>query len=107
MLTEKTESQYQQVKAVFRQQSVSRYAAFREALRIIIPYEWRRSAVNLARGRFGLRAVFIWAYDRFRILRAPHSKRLRRGDFFEGAQLLPHLPESEVNAIIDRPVEKI
>ncbi|HKQ76890.1 MAG TPA: hypothetical protein VJ810_24555, partial [Blastocatellia bacterium] len=72
MLIEKTESQYQQVKAVFRERSASRYAAFREALRIVIPYEWRRRAVNLARGRFGLRAVFIWAYDRFRIMRAPH-----------------------------------
>lgn len=107
MLTEKTESQYQQVKAVFRQRSVNRYAAFREALRIVIPYEWRRRGVNLARGRFGLRAVFIWAYDRFRIMRSPHRMNLRRGDFYEAAQLLPHLPESEVEAILNRPVEKI
>jgi GT2 family glycosyltransferase/glycosyltransferase involved in cell wall biosynthesis len=86
---------------------VGRYAAFREALRIVIPYEWRRRAVNLARGRFGLRAAFIWAYDRFRIMRTPHRMNLRRGDFYETAQLLPHLPESEVEAILDRPVEKI
>ncbi|HKQ73821.1 MAG TPA: glycosyltransferase [Blastocatellia bacterium] len=33
--------------------------------------------------------------------------KLRRGDFFEAAQLLPHLPESEVEAILNRPVEKI
>jgi len=107
MLTEKTESQYQQVKAVFRQRSAGRYAAFREALRILIPYEWRRRAVNLARGRFGLRALFIWAYDRFKIMRAPDRKSLRRGDFHEVLTLLPHLPESEVEAILDRPVEKI
>lgn len=107
MLTQKTESQYQQVKAVFRQRSVSRYAAFRESLRIIIPYEWRRRSVNLARGRFGLRGLFIWAYDRFKIMRSAHRKNLRRGDFLEAVTLLPHLPESEVEEILKRPVEKI
>src|SRR5215468_1243037 len=107
MLTEKTESQYQQVKAVFRQRSVNRYAAFRESLRIIIPYEWRRRAVNLARGRFGLRGLFIWAYDRFKIMRSRRRSDLRRGDFYESTVLLPHLPESAVEAILNRPAEKI
>src|SRR5262245_13060133 len=104
---EKTESQYQQVKAVFKQRSVSRYGAFRESLRIIIPYVWRRHAVSLARGGFGLRGLFIGAYDRIKIKRAPVRNTLRPGDFYEGVTLLPHLPASEVEAILNRPIEKI
>ena len=104
---EKTESQYQQVKAVFRQRSVSRYAAFRESLRIIIPYAWRRRAVNLARGAFGLKGLFIRVYNLSKMIRPPGGKNLRSGDFYEAVTLLPHLPESEVEAILNRPVEKI
>jgi len=104
---EKIESRYQRVKAVFRGRSVSRYAAFRESLRIIIPYVWRRRAVSLARSGLGLRGLFIWAYDRVKIKRAPDGMNLRPGEFYEGVTLLPHLPESEVEAILGRPVEKI
>jgi len=86
---------------------MSRYAAFRQSLRIIIPYEWRRRAVSLARGRLGLRALFIWAYDRIKIKKSPYRENLKRGDFYEAVTLLPHLPEAEVEAILNRPVEKI
>lgn len=86
---------------------MSRYAAFRESLRIIIPYEWRRRAVSLARGHLGLRALFIWAYDRIKVKKPPYGKKLRRGDFYEAVTLLPHLPEPEVEAILNRPVEKV
>src|SRR5262250_3080786 len=103
---EKTESQYRRVKAVFGQRSVSRYAAFRESLRIIIPYEWRRRAVSLARSHLGLRTLLIWAHDRIITKDSPYRKSLRRGDFYETVTLLPHLPESEVEAILNRPVEK-
>ncbi len=102
---EKSESQYKQVKAVFTDRSGSRYAAFRESLRIVIPYEWRRRAIKLVRDRLGLRAAYIWAYDR--INPRVYRENLRRGDFYETVTLLPHLPESDVEAIVNRPIEKI
>lgn len=103
---EKSNSQYQQVRAAFRQPSVSLYAAFRESLRIIIPYEWRRRTVSLARSRLGLKSLYLWAYDRITTKRSPYREKLRRGDFYEAVTLLPHLPESEVEAILNHPVEK-
>ncbi|MGE0127984.1 MAG: glycosyltransferase [Blastocatellales bacterium] len=104
---ENTRSQYQQIKAVFRQRSVSRYAAFRESLRIIIPHEWRRRAVSLMRGRLGLRSLLIRAYERIKVDEPPRRRNLRRGDFYEAVTLLPHLPETDVEAILKRPIEKI
>ncbi len=86
---------------------MSRYAAFRESLRIIIPYEWRRRAVNLMRRRLGPTSLFIRAYNEIKRAQSPHRRNLRRGDFYEAVTLLPHLPESDVEAILKRPVEKI
>lgn len=85
---------------------MSRYAAFRESLRIIIPYEWRRRAINLMRRRLGPASLFIRAYNEIKRAQSPHRRDLRRGDFYEAVTLLPHLPESDVEAILQRPVEK-
>ena len=54
---EKPITRFEQVKAVLRQSGPSRYATFRESLRVLIPYEWRRRAVNLVRSRFGVKII--------------------------------------------------
>ncbi len=97
-----TGSQYQQVKAIFRQQNHSHYAAFRESLRIIIPYEWRRRTVNFARSRFGVKTLIDWAGAQIAKKNASPLKRtFKRGDFYEAITLLPHIPEAEVEAILN------
>jgi GT2 family glycosyltransferase len=98
-------SRFHQVKSLLREPDQSRYAAFRESLRIIIPHEWRRRAVNLARSRFGLKSFSDWALTLVRAKNAPPVKTsFRRGDFYESVTLLPHLPEAEVEAILEQPV---
>jgi GT2 family glycosyltransferase/glycosyltransferase involved in cell wall biosynthesis len=101
----KSVSQYRQIKAAFQQKNQSRYAAFREAIRIVIPYKWRRNAVALIRSRLGIR-TFIEVL-RFRFSSkdvAPPIKIFRRGDIYESITLLPHIPETEVKAILGHQV---
>ncbi|MCI0524364.1 MAG: glycosyltransferase [Acidobacteria bacterium] len=98
-------SRYHQVKSLLREPDQSRYAAFRESLRIIVPYELRRRAVNLLRSRFGIKTFRDWAQWLVRAKNMPPAKRsFRRGDFYESVTLLPHLPEAEVKAILEQPI---
>jgi GT2 family glycosyltransferase/glycosyltransferase involved in cell wall biosynthesis len=99
---DKTVSQYQQVKAIFRQQNRNHYATFRESLRVMIPYQWRRRAVVFLRSHFGIRILGDWM--RARLLDKythPPKKVFRHGDFYESVTLLPHIPEAEVEAILN------
>ncbi len=98
-------SRFHQVKSLLREPDQSRYAAFRESLRIIVPYEWRRRAVNLVRSRFGINPFRDWAQAQVRAKNTPPAKKsFRRGDFYESVTLLPHLPEAGVKAILEQPV---
>ncbi len=104
---DKTSSQYQQVKAVFRQPTRGRYAAFRESLRILIPYEWRRRAVVFVRSRFGIRVLSDWVRARLLDKYTPPPKKVfRHGDFYESVTLLPHIPEAEVETILNYSPER-
>jgi GT2 family glycosyltransferase/glycosyltransferase involved in cell wall biosynthesis len=104
---EKTESQFQQVKSVLRRRPQGRYAAFRESLRIVIPYEWRRFAISLFRSRQVLKTLFLWVSEQFKANRSSQRKNLPRGDFYETLTLLPHISESDVTTILNHAVEKI
>jgi len=98
-------SRFHQIKSLLREPNQSRYAAFRELLRIVAPYEWRRRAVNLVRSRFGIKSFGDWAQAQLKAKNTPPAKKsFRRGDFYESVTLLPHLPEAEVKAILDQPV---
>jgi GT2 family glycosyltransferase len=98
-------SRFHQVISLLREPDQSRYAAFRESLRIIIPHEWRRRAVNLARSRFGFKSFCDWALALTPAKNTPLVKKsFRRGDFYESVTLLPHLPEAEVEAILEQPI---
>jgi GT2 family glycosyltransferase/glycosyltransferase involved in cell wall biosynthesis len=94
-------SQFRQIKAAFRQKNESRYAAFREAIRIAVPYQWRRKAVTLIRSRLGI-LTFI---EMVRSLLSskdvvPPGKFFRRGDLYEAVTLLPQIPEMDVKAVL-------
>lgn len=92
-----------------RQHPGDSYAAFREILRAVVPYEWRRRGVQMARSGFGLRSLL----DRL-------AARTRRADFLAGLPadvecptdfyhsltLLPHLPAVEAQAILDQPLPR-
>lgn len=98
-------SRFHQVKSLLQEPAQSPYAAFRESLRIIVPYEWRRRAVNLLRSRFGVKAFRDWTLARVRAKNTPPAKTsFRRGDFYESVTLIPHLPEADVKAILEQPV---
>ena len=100
-MSKSSASQYQQVKAVFRQRNQSRYEAFREALRIVVPYKWRRRAVKSLRNHFGLKGFSDWARAQFIDGPAPLPRKFfRRGDFYEALTLLPRIPEAEEKAIL-------
>src|SRR5262245_8398058 len=97
-------SRFHQVKSLLREPEQSRYAAFRESLRIIVPYEWRRRTINLLRSRFGIKTFHDWAQAKVNSENAPPAKKsFRRGDFYESVTLLPHLPEADVKAILEQP----
>jgi GT2 family glycosyltransferase/glycosyltransferase involved in cell wall biosynthesis len=100
---EKPITRFGQVKAVLRQGGPSRYATFRESLRILIPYEWRRRAVNLWRSHFGVKIITDLIATRLLKDKAPLQRSFKRGDFYEAVTLLPHIPEAEVKAILERP----
>ena len=77
------------------------YEAFREALRLIIPHEWRRRAVRLYRSRFGWKRVTDWtAATILAADAAPPRPRRSGGDFYQSVTLLPHIPETEVSEIL-------
>jgi GT2 family glycosyltransferase/glycosyltransferase involved in cell wall biosynthesis len=59
------------------------------------------------RKRFGPASFFLRAYNEITRAQSPHRKNLKRDDFYEAVRLLPHLPKSDVEAILKRPVEKI
>lgn len=97
-------NRFEQAKAVLRQSGPSRYAAFRESLRILLPYEWRRRSVNFVRSHFGLKILVDLVVSRLLTKKAPLQRSFRRGDFYEAITLLPHIPEAEVKAILERPL---
>ena len=99
-------STWQRARAAARQHPGNKYAAFREALRVAIPYVWRRRAVHFVRNRFGLLTLRDWLHARW--TPAPpgiHNpiETFPDGDFYESLTLLPHLPSAEVNAILNQP----
>lgn len=84
------------------------YQAFRAALRVIIPRPLRRRAVQFVRSRFGLRTLANLITDNLRARRRTTFEDLKSGgDFYRSINLLPHLPELEVEAILNRPVQSI
>ncbi len=100
---EKPITRFEQVKAVLGQAGPSRYAAFRESLRILIPYEWRRRTVKLVRSRFGVKIISDLVITRLLAAKTPLQRSFKRGDFYEAVTLLPHIPEAEANAVLERP----
>jgi GT2 family glycosyltransferase/glycosyltransferase involved in cell wall biosynthesis len=103
-------STWRRARAAARQHPGDKYAAFREALRVLIPYVWRRRAVHFARNRFGLRALGDWLRARWAPAPPATADRVERsstsspGDFYESLTLLPHLPPAEVEAILKQPL---
>jgi hypothetical protein len=95
---EKPITRFEQVRAVLRRGGPSRYATFRESLRVLIPYEWRRRTVNLVRSRFGLKVISDLIITRLLANKSPLQRSFKRGDFYEAVTLLPHLPEAEVQS---------
>ena len=99
---QRPDSQYQKIKAVFQRKQQSPYEAFREALRLAIPYVWRRRAVNFVRNRFRMKLVSDWIRSQLsREQDLSPRKSWKRGDFYESVTLLPHLLEAEAAAILD------
>ncbi|MCI0337267.1 MAG: glycosyltransferase [Acidobacteria bacterium] len=98
----KSVSQFQEVKAVFRQKNQSRYKTLREALRILIPYEWRRRAVNFIRRRIGQRALGNWARAKFARERftPPGDVSFRRDDYYETITLRPNISDTNLETIL-------
>jgi GT2 family glycosyltransferase/glycosyltransferase involved in cell wall biosynthesis len=96
-------TRFEQVKTIWRQGGPSRYAVFRESLRILIPYEWRRRSINLVRSHFGLKIIADLIAARLLTEKIPLQRAFKRGDFYEAVTLLPHLPEAEVKAVLKRP----
>ncbi|MEP7340306.1 MAG: glycosyltransferase [Acidobacteriota bacterium] len=81
------------------------YAAFREVLRIVVPYHWRRSAVHFVRRRFGLLTLRERLLARRDVPEpSPATSALTPGDFYEAVTLLPHIPPAEVKAILKQPI---
>ncbi len=102
IVPEKSASQYRQVKAIFRQRNQSPYEAIREALRIVIPYNWRRRAVKLMRGRFGFKSLGDWARASFNHRTgASQSKGFGHGDPYQAITLLPYLNETDEAAVLN------
>ncbi|MGH9844871.1 MAG: glycosyltransferase, partial [Blastocatellia bacterium] len=99
-------TRWQLAVAAFRRQPDFHYAAFREALRALIPYEWRRQAVMLRR-RFGLGGLRGRRAARRESEAQSPALRLQPNDFFEAISLLPRLSEASANAILERPVAAV
>lgn len=96
---------WQRAQAALRHHRRQPYAALREVLRVVIPYEWRRRTVQFVRRRFGLLTLRdLWVARRA----APELPRRERSalptDFYTGLTLLPHLPPAEVKEILNQPV---
>lgn len=101
---------WQRASAAARQHPSDFYAAFRAVLRVLLPYGWRRKAVQLARSRFGLRAVADWLTARTRradFLGQMGTNAAQPADFYEALTLLPHLSEQSVTDILAQPVQTI
>src|SRR5512145_1012027 len=79
------------------------YPAFREALRVLIPYEFRRRAVALSRGRIGLWHLAARIVPRRHC--HTHLQRISAKEgFLDSLTLRPQLDESEAAAMVARPV---
>lgn len=81
------------------------YQALRAVLRIIVPHPARRRAVQLLRSRFGIRPFFNFIADHL----LPRKQTVfdpeaGSSDFYRSITLLPHLSETEVQAILDRQI---
>ncbi|MEO6726199.1 MAG: glycosyltransferase [Blastocatellia bacterium] len=98
-----TLSIWQRARAALKHHHRHPYAAFREVLRIVIPYHWRRSAVHFARRRFGLLTLRELLLSR-RAASAPVASTLTPGDFYEAITLLPHIQPTEVTEILKQPI---
>lgn len=98
-------SLWRRARAALKHHRRNPYAAFREVLRIVVPYHWRRAAVHFVRRRFGLLTL------RERLLTqqaAPEpvsaADSATPKDFYEAITLLPHIPPAEVKAILKLPI---
>lgn len=97
---------WRRIHAAWKQHPDSVYLAAREILRTILPYEWRRSLVQLGRTRLGLRPLL------HRFLRSapgdrtkPHRIHMPEHSF-RPVTLLPHLIPSEAEHILSRPLAR-
>src|SRR5262249_35724869 len=84
----------------------SPYSAFREALRVLLPYELRRSVVNFIRHRFGLLLLRNWLFARRPYRNHPRigAPSSNQGDFYHALQLLPHLSQHSLKEILNYPI---
>ena len=80
------------------------YAAFREVVRIVIPYHWRRSAVHFVRRRFGLLTLRERLLARRDVPEPSPTACMTPRDFYEAVTLLPHITPAEVKAILRQPI---
>lgn len=94
-----TSFRWRQAVATFRLHPGPPYHAFREALRVAIPYKWRRFAVQSVWRRLRPGSV-----DGRPVAPPPPPTRRQPRDFHEAVRLLPFIPPQTVQAILDRPV---
>jgi GT2 family glycosyltransferase len=98
-------SVWRRARAALKHHRHNPYEAFREVLRIIIPYRWRRGAVHFVRQGFGLLMLRELAAARRTAAKPlPAAAGLPPRDFYEAVTLLPHIPAPEVEAILKQPI---
>src|SRR5262245_59280592 len=99
-------TRWQLARAALGRHQGSAYEVFREVLRVLIPYGWRRGAVHFVRRRFGLISLRDWFRAQWRVSAPSMTENSKPYpvDFYGAIQLLPYLQKSAVKAILDQPV---
>lgn len=99
-------SRWRQVRGILAQHQGTPYEVFRESLRVLIPYEWRRAAVHFARRRFGLHSLREnWKKPQpADAIQESGLLPFATGDFFESIRLLPHLEAEKIDDILRTPI---
>jgi GT2 family glycosyltransferase/glycosyltransferase involved in cell wall biosynthesis len=91
------------VRWMLRRDRRAGYSAFRQTLREVIPYRWRRAAVVSARRFKGLLSPSAWwpwgraARDDGRVARV-----FERGDLFDSVTISPQATPEELNAVLSQ-----
>jgi GT2 family glycosyltransferase/glycosyltransferase involved in cell wall biosynthesis len=93
------------ISAAWKQHPDSPYQASREVLRVLIPYDLRRSLVQLRRSHFGFRSLLHQFLRRVPGYRSAPSQTINvPNHFFRGVTLLPHVIPAEAEAVLAQPL---